>query len=239
MDVGVEVTNAAAPRVRIVTPADGARLAAGVDVPVRVESEGAERLWLAINGTRLWSVRTPMIQGSWAPDVGRYRIVAVAERDGAPDALAVAEVVGVADASPATAPEPPAGPVAPGGTGPAPYAGAGPRPPATPAPGRPAAGAPIGTARARGHGTWRPGPPSAPAAVPAARARRNGGGDGGWTAPILAFLGDPEKVAWSVALPLLLAIATGAYLLLQRFIDGGQKLAWRGRGRPDDAVVEF
>jgi hypothetical protein len=31
----------------------------------------------------------------------------------------------------------------------------------------------------------------------------------------------------------------GGYLLLQRFIDGGQKMAWRGRGRPDDTIVEF
>jgi len=54
-----------------------------------------------------------------------------------------------------------------------------------------------------------------------------------------ALFADPEGVAWGVALPLLLMIAGGAYLLLQRLIDGGQKLAWRGRGRPDDAVVEF
>jgi hypothetical protein len=64
-------------------------------------------------------------------------------------------------------------------------------------------------------------------------------GAGGWTASLRALLRDPERVAWTVALPLLLMIAAGAYLLLQRYVDGGQKLAWRGRGRPDDSVVEF
>jgi hypothetical protein len=46
-------------------------------------------------------------------------------------------------------------------------------------------------------------------------------------------------VAWGAALPVLLILLGAGYLLLQRFIDGGQKLAWRGRGRPDDTIVEF
>ncbi|WP_217921048.1 hypothetical protein [Miltoncostaea oceani] len=46
-------------------------------------------------------------------------------------------------------------------------------------------------------------------------------------------------MAWTVAFPLLLVIAAAAYALLQRFIDGGQKLAWRGRGTPDDTMIDF
>ncbi|WP_217915651.1 hypothetical protein [Miltoncostaea marina] len=48
-----------------------------------------------------------------------------------------------------------------------------------------------------------------------------------------------EGAAAAVAFPLLLLVAAGAYALLQRFIDGGKKLAWRGRGAADDQVIEF
>ena len=53
------------------------------------------------------------------------------------------------------------------------------------------------------------------------------------------ILSSPERVAWVVAFPLLLMLAALAYALLQRFIDGGPKLAWRGRGTRRRPVIEF
>ena len=242
-DVRVRVDNDAAPSVRIVSPADGARLPAGVPAAVRVESRDGERLWATVNGRRAWSVRADVIQGAWAPEPGPSRIVAVAERDGAPDAIAVAVVVGVA-AGPAQAGAPPAPPPPPPGAR-APKTGSARPPAALPTRPRPADGSPgaaASTPPAPAPGARQPAavaPGGLPPAATPARAASDGGDGGGWTAPLRALLRDPERVAWTVALPLLLMIAAGAYLLLQRFVDGGQKLAWRGRGRPDDSVVEF
>jgi len=233
-EVGVRVTNEAAPRVWFVTPAEGARLPAGEDVEVRAASEGADRLWIAVDGTRRWSGGTDALTGIWTPGPGRHRLVAVAERDGAPDALASIDVEGVAPAPAAAPPGPPHG--------------------ATPAPPDPSS-SPSAPGPSGAFPPALPGRPVDPdpgdgiAPAPAQRSQAGPGGaadviadDRGGLGPIARvarFLSDPEKVAWTAAFPLLLLIAAGAYALLQRFIDGGQKLAWRARGRPDDVMVEF
>jgi hypothetical protein len=105
--------------------------------------------------------------------------------------------------------------------------------PATPAGGGPAP-VPV-TEPAAGGETVAGGVPA-----PAAEGHHRSGGLGSRIAGrIAAILRDPEKVAWGAALPVLLILMGAGYLLLQRFIDGGQKLAWRGRGRPDDTIIEF
>jgi len=234
-EVGVRVTNEAAPRVWFVTPAEGARLPAGEDVEVRAASEGADRLWIAVDGTRRWSGGTDALTGIWTPGPGRHRLVAVAERDGAPDALASIDVEGVAPA-PAVAPPGPPDAGAPGPPDPSSSPSApGPSGAAPPASDAPPAGSDLpggGIAPATAQRS-----PAGPGA--AADATAGDGGSLGPIARVARFLSDPEKVAWTAAFPLLLLIAAGAYALLQRFIDGGQKLAWRARGRPDDVMVEF
>jgi hypothetical protein len=242
----VTVRNDAAPKVWFVSPSDGDRLTAGEQVPVRVRSEGGTELEMSVNGTPAWSVDTAAIDGSWTPDEGRYRMVAVVSAPGRPDGVASIEVTGVAAAPagaspPASAPVAPAGPVTPGATTP------GPGPAATPVtpevrhrtvPAKPAGGGAVPgavTEPSVGGGTPAPGVPA-----PEAEARHRSGGIGSRIAGrIAAIFGDPEKVAWGAALPVLLILMGAGYLLLQRFIDGGQKLAWRGRGRPDDTIVEF
>ena len=247
VQVSVSVQNAAAPRVWFVSPKDGDRLPAGEEVVVRAESENGEKLSMIVEGTTVWSVAgDDAIQGAWAPDVGRHRLVAVAERPGAPDGVAAIEVFGVepSAAAPGAPPAAPADPVTPSTPGP----GAVPEAP----------GGPLSTTP--GGGTFRPSPAGSPQTTPVAPSGRptiaadrdpsagaggtgggdgDGGGGGGWRAWLSRILHDPEKLAWGVALPLLLIAAGAGYLLLQRFIDGGQKLAWRGRGRPHDTIVEF
>lgn len=112
--VEVRVVNDAAPTVRIVTPGDGARLVAGEEVAVRVESTDADGLTMSVDGAPTWSGTTATLAGRWTPSAGAHRLVAVARRDGAPDAVARVDVVAVAD-GPAT----PDAPAAPGPTTPA------------------------------------------------------------------------------------------------------------------------
>ena len=242
--VQVEVINEAAPRVRIVSPAHGARLPAGVAVTVVVEGGDSDRLALAVNGVDTWQVPGDHMEGRWTPQPGRHRFVAVASREGAPDAVALAVVVAE---EPARAPAVPVTPPPPDDAAPpsAPVVAAQPglpRPSTDPGP------ADRATAS---HPRSRPAP--APAGFSAPTTRRSAAAaadaagprpraDDGWRwalGRIVEFLTSPEKVAWTVAFPLLLLIAAGAYALLQRFIDGGPKLAWRGRGDADDSVIEF
>jgi hypothetical protein len=247
--VSVEVRNDAAPRVWFLAPSDGDRLPAGEEVAVRVQGEGGRELTLTVGGTAAGSARADVLTTRWTPGEGRHRMVAVVSAPGRPDGVAAIEVVGV-----------PPGP-APAGAAPDPAPGS----PATPAylPGTasaPSLGGVVPVARSRigdpvasgGGGALgppatvrSPDPPSGgptPQATGGAPAHGTDDGDRegrGLGARIAAFLSDPERVAWSVGLPLLLIAAGAGYLLLQRFIDGGQKLAWRGRGRPDDTIVEF
>jgi hypothetical protein len=245
-EVSVTVRNDAAPKVWFVSPSDGDRLTAGEQVAVRVRSEGGTELEMTVNGTPAWSVTSATIDGSWTPDEGRYRMVAVVSAPGRPDGVASIDVTGVAATPagatpPASAPGAPAGPVDPGTTT------LDPGPAATPVtpevrhrvvPSPPVGGGAVPgpvTEPSTGGGTLAPGVPT-----PEARAHHRSGGIGSRIAGrIAAILRDPEKVAWGAALPVLLMLMGAGYLLLQRFIDGGQKLAWRGRGRPDDSIVEF
>ena len=243
--------NDAAPKVWFVAPSDGDRLTAGEEVAVRVRSEGGEELEMTVNGTTAWTVRTDAIDGRWTPDEGRYRMVAVVSAPGRPDGVASIEVTGVApDPAPAAAdpgagaPAPPA--YSPGiASGPGVFSGPGTVKrrvlPASPSGGGPAPVAPFpAEPSAGGAGAAPPAPAPAPARDAGDRTDDGGGGFAARIGGrIVAFLGDPEKVAWGAALPVLLILLGAGYLLLQRFIDGGQKLAWRGRGRPDDTIVEF
>ncbi|HET6690958.1 MAG TPA: hypothetical protein VFG74_08845, partial [Miltoncostaeaceae bacterium] len=248
-DVNVNVRNDAAPKVWFASPSDGDRLTAGDDVAVRVRSEGGEALEVTVNGLAAWTVRSDAIDGRWTPQEGRYRMVAVVSAPGRPDGVAAIEVTGVApDPAPAAADQGASAPASPATPAYLPGAASGPGTigpgavrrrvvPAAPARGRPAAGptAAFPVAPSTGEG-------ASPSPAPPARAAdrdRAGGGGGGLGARIAAILRDPEKVAWGAALPLMLMVLGGGYLLLQRFIDGGQKLAWRGRGRPDDTIIDF
>ncbi len=258
VEVRIDVTNAAAPTVRIVTPVDGARIAAGTTVAVRVEGRGADTLSMAVGARPTWSAPGDVLAGEWSPRPGTYRLTAVAERAGAPDALAVSDVEVVAPgdgsngAAPATPPPvgtPPTGPPAPG---PAPGPGTPAPAPGSSGPGVPGGGSPATAAPAPAAGVL-PGPAAATALGPAGSVPAAGaaapvadGGGAPHTSPAMALaraigriLSSPERVAWVVAFPLLLLIAAIAYALLQRFIDGGPKLAWRGRGRSEDQVIEF
>ncbi len=231
------VVNVAAPEVWFVTPADGARLAAGVRTTVRVEAARADAVRVVVDGVPAWTAPGLALERPWTPAAGTHRLVAVASRDGAPDAIASIEVVAVEDAPVPAAPAP-----------------ATPVPPATPAP--PAAAPPDRTPpalevtpAAPGRTPAAPPPPARPVtpstpgtAVPPAAAPtppEDDDVDVGAVAAIGRFLKDPERVAWTVAFPLLLILAALAYALLQRFVDGGRKLAWRGRGTPDDTMIEF
>jgi hypothetical protein len=57
---------------------------------------------------------------------------------------------------------------------------------------------------------------------------------GGWLDASAAVIA--ARVA---AFPLLLLLAAALYTVFQRFIDGGPKLAWLGRGPAQDTLVEF
>lgn len=246
----MRVVNEGAPSVLILAPADGARVPAGREIPVRAESRDAAVLWMAVNGARRWSTGGDRLAGAWAPPPGTHTIVAVAEREGAPDAVDTVTIVAVADpAGQGPGPAPPPAGRGPDAAGPgAPVRGAAPRPGPVPAPAptaapRPLAGSAAAPPPARGAepvpgAGGRPGgraaaaPGGRPPAASASADRRRSP----W-ARIIA--GDLQTVAGAAALPLLLLLAAGAYALLQRFIDGGAKLAWRSRGRPDDVVVEF
>ncbi|WP_217921049.1 Ig-like domain-containing protein [Miltoncostaea oceani] len=146
--VEVRVVNDAAPTVRIVAPRDGARLVAGDEIVVRVETVDADGVAMAVDGTPTWSGTTAELAGPWTPAPGPHRLVAVAHRDGAPDAVARVDVVAV-----------PAGPAAPGE----------PTPPAPPTPAAGTPGAP-GDAVAPGGpvlggGIGDPAPPAGAAAA--------------------------------------------------------------------------
>ena len=250
--VSVSVYNDASPRVWFVSPKDGERLPAGKEIVVRIESEHGERLSMTANGTPVWSVDGALIQGAWTPDAGRHTLVAVAKRDGRPDGVATIEVIGVkaAAASPGAAPASPVPPgspraeAAPTGSVPGSPVGAGGSPGPTSGSSRGLTPAPVGrgatpsvpASSGGGGAAEAPGREIPPAAGGTERSGDDGGGLGAW---IAALFGNPERVAWIAALPLLLIAAGAGYLLLQRFIDGGQKLAWRVRGRPDDTIVEF
>jgi hypothetical protein len=67
-------------------------------------------------------------------------------------------------------------------------------------------------------------PPAPPRAGPAPRVLR---------APAL------RTVAEAASFPLILLLGAIAYVLCQRFVDGGQKLASPGRGDPHDGDLEF
>ncbi len=221
------MVNAAAPTVWFVGMADGDRLTAWRETEVRVDAADADEIALVVDGVPAWDAPGTSLAGPWTPEPGRHRLVAVASREGAPDALAAIEIDAV--------PPPGAAPVAtaPGAAGAAPpAAGAGPA---------------VGDARSAARPPGRA--ETAPSAPPPSSASPDGGADGaggdgrdgarGPLAALLRFLGDPERMAWTVAFPLLLILAAVAYALLQRFIDGGQKLAWRGRGPADDVTIEF
>jgi hypothetical protein len=251
-DVTVTVRNDAAPKVWFVSPSDGDRLTAGEEVAVRVRSEGGEALAVTVNAAPVWSVRSDAVDGRWTPEEGRYRMVAVVSAPGRPDGVAAIEVTGVApDPAPAAAAPGAGGPASPATPAYLPGAASGPGAivPSTVrrrvAPAAPGGGGPApAPAPAPGPGPAFPATPStgggAAPAPPAAGADGERADEGGGLgARIAAILRDPEKVAWGAALPLLLMILGAGYLLLQRFIDGGQKLAWRGRGRPDDTIIEF
>jgi hypothetical protein len=229
-EVSVRVVNGAAPGVTIVAPRDGATLPAGQETRVVVSARDADGVEMTLDGAAGWSGAGPLLSGAWTPAPGSHRLVAVAHRDGAPDAIDAVTVSATASEPEAAAHVPP---------------GAGPGTPARgPRTGAPASHAPARAdrGRARRPSAASPARPTAPAA-PAGRASREGEGDGwGWASPlgaVLRFLSSPERAAWTAAFPLLLIMAAFAYALLQRFIDGGDKLAFRGRGRPQDEVVEF
>ena len=239
--VHVNVVNDAAPVVRIVSPADGARFTPGSPIEVHVEGENADTLAMSVNGAPTWAGAGDVLTESWSPSAGTYRLVAVAERSGAPDAVAssTVEVLEAGPGSGAAPTEPPA----PGGA-------------ATPAsPRSPGAKDPLALAlpgarrRARHRAAVAPAAPATTARRSAARAGTPAGRSlarHNRSSPVMALvrairrlLSSPERVAWVVAFPLLLIIFAVAYALLQRFIDGGPKLAWRGRGPSDDSVIEF
>lgn len=241
--VRVEVINDAAPVVRIVNPADGTQLSGGSPIEVRVEGENADALSMSVNGRATWSGTGNLLTGRWSPSAGTYRLVAVGERSGAPDVVAssTVEVIEPGPPSGATPAEPPA----PGSASPP----ASPRSPVAQDPPAPALAVPGGSRPAARRAAASP-------AVPATTPRRGAAQARTLPEPVAArrdassplmalarairrLLSSPERVAWVVAFPLLLIIFAAAYALLQRFIDGGPKLAWRGRGQSDDSVIEF
>lgn len=235
--VRVDVINDAAPLVRIVNPADGARLVSGSPIVVRVEGENADALSMSVNGKATWSGTGDVLIGRWSPSPGTYRLVAVGERSGAPDAVASSTVEVVEPGIPSgTAP---AEPPAPGGHSPP----ASPGSPVAQDPAAPALSAPAASGPAARRVASSPASRAVPPAVapePSAAPHH------GASSPLMILaraiwrlLSSPERVAWLVAFPLLLLIAGAAYVVLQRFIDGGPKLAWRGRGPSQDSVIEF
>jgi hypothetical protein len=257
-EVGVEVVNDASPRVEILAPADGARVPAGAPLAVVARSAGGERLWVAIDGRAAWRTTDPTLTGTWTPDAGRHRIVAVAEADGRPDAVAGIGVT--ADEQAAGTPGVASGPGAagPGGTpatGAPGHAGAPAGPgsgasssaavsPAIAAPGASRTG--TGARTAPASGPRRPAPAGAgtvrsPGSAPAPAAAGPDRGSAGEAERRGGWLDAPGAViaARVAAFPLLLLLAAALYTVLQRFIDGGPKLAWLGRGPAQDTLVEF
>ena len=150
---------------------------------------------------------------------------------------------------PASSPRPPAAPpVTPPvasppafGPSPAPPAAAPPRPPAPPVAPAPERDPGEGSALPLPPGS-DPGPPSGPTGpggadpVPPPEPPAS---DAPEPVAEAAGITSIEQVARAAAFPLLLLLAALAYAALQRYLDGGPKLAWRGRGRPDDVVVVF
>ncbi|MGE3139096.1 MAG: Ig-like domain-containing protein [Thermoleophilia bacterium] len=245
--MSVPVVNVSAPEVSFVTPSDGARVTAGRRTTVRVEAVRADAVRVLVDGAPTWTAPLALLERPWTPAPGTHRLVAVASRDGVPDAVAAIEVVAVEDAPAPAAPTPAAPAPPPDATTPAtPVPAGGPEPGADPGTVEAAAPPGAGPAAPRRPRRAAPAPPvpAAPGAVPAAepsgpRARGDDDGGGGPVAAIGRLLSDPERVAWTVAFPFLLVMAALAYALLQRFVDGGRKLAWRGRGTPDDTMIEF
>jgi hypothetical protein len=246
--VRVDVINDAAPVVRIVNPADGASLVSGSPIVVRVEGENADALSMSVNGRATWSGAGDVLAVRWSPSPGTYRLVAVGERSGAPDAVAsstvevvepgntLAELPAPGSPSPPASPGSPSPPASPG----SPVA----QHPAVPAPSAPAASGPVArraaSSASRAATPRRTVPPAAALAEPSAAPHH------GSASPLMTLaraigrlLSSPERVAWVLAFPLLLLIAGAGYVVLQRFIDGGPKLAWRGRGQSLDSVIEF
>lgn len=91
-DVGVRVVNRDAPAVALVTPADGARLVAGRAITLRAASARADRLILLVDGAGIAEGPGGELTARWTPRPGAAVIVALARREGAPDALARARV---------------------------------------------------------------------------------------------------------------------------------------------------
>lgn len=155
--------------------------------------------------------------------------------------------------APATAPGAgPPGAGAPGATGPGTVTPASPSATTVPAAGRdrvtaprrraggvPAVGRPGRAGGPTPGATGRRVPPDAGA--PAQPALLSGGPriveagpDDGWNP-----LHGGRRGLIAAGLPVLLLAALVAYALVQRYVDGGRKLAWRGRHEPDDVIVEF